>query len=109
PAATRTVPRVLVAAPAAALPAPVQDAAGATLGGEAVLIGGLSTADTSVDRLRLVTATGSRSLGRIPAALHDAAAVTLGKAAYLFGGGDGLEQLDRIYRVDRTGRVTAAG
>ena len=101
---------------AGTLPAPVQNAAAvALLGGGALLIGGLTAADTSsADIVRVSTATGgtvtARSIGRLPRALHDAAAVRVGRYAYLLGGGDGVGQHDEILRIDpASGAVTRAG
>jgi DNA-binding beta-propeller fold protein YncE len=95
----------------AALPAPLQDAAFASLDGRRViLLGGLTAADTSSDGILVADAGGARSLGALPAALHDAAAVRLGASAYLFGGGDGVRQLDGIVRVDPpTGNTLTVG
>lgn len=56
---------------------PVQDAAAASLGGDrAMLLGGLTAADTSRADIRIVTRSGDRSAGMLPAALHDTAAVS---------------------------------
>ena len=68
------------ASPGAAgtLDAAVQDAAAAPFRGGAVLVGGLTSADTSTDEIVTATRAGSQRVGRIPAALHDAAAVTIG-------------------------------
>jgi len=94
-----------------ALSAPLQDAAAASAGTHRlVLLGGLDSADTSTDGVRVVASSTDTTRGRLPGALHDAAAVQLGRSAYLFGGGNGVSQLDAILRVDpATGGVTAAG
>jgi DNA-binding beta-propeller fold protein YncE len=94
-----------------ALSAPLQDAAAASAGTDRlVLLGGLDSADTSTDGVRVVASSTDTMRGRLPGALHDAAAVRLGRSAYLFGGGNGVSQLDAILRVDpATGGVTAAG
>src|SRR3954452_11971587 len=79
------------------LPAPVQDAAAATVPGGAVLIGGLTAADVSTDQIVTVTRAGARVVGRLSGgAFHDSAAVSLGHLAYAFGGGNGVRQLDAI-------------
>ena len=79
-------------------------------GPAALLLGGLTAADTSSASIVFVTARGARPRGTLPTARHDTAAVTIGGAVYLFGGGDGTKQLDEILRIDpATGRVTAAG
>ncbi len=109
--AVRLVPLRLAEQPGGRLAAPVEDPASAPVGGRrALLLGGLSAADTSLSSILLASPTGARTIGRLPIALHDAAAAQLGGTVYLFGGGDGVRQLDAIQRVDpRTGAVTAAG
>ncbi|HEY8626884.1 MAG TPA: hypothetical protein VIL56_01120, partial [Gaiellaceae bacterium] len=101
----------LVARKVGSLGAPLQDAAGASLGrGSALLLGGLTAADTSTNAVHRVSATRDRALARLPVAVHDAAAVALGPAVYLFGGGDGTTQHGEILRVDSaTGRTALAG
>jgi YVTN family beta-propeller protein len=74
-----------------------------------LVLGGLDSADTSNDAIRLVGVDGDRRVGRLPTALHDSAAVSLGGAVYLFGGGDGVEQLDQIVQIDRAGRTRLVG
>lgn len=111
PAALRTLP-LLHLRPVAAgnLDTGVQDAAAAPFRDGAVLVGGLTPADTSTDVIVTATRAGSQRVGRIPAALHDAAAVTIGRNTYVFGGGNGVSQLDGILAVDpRTGAAQAAG
>ena len=61
----------------------------------AMLLGGLTAADTSTDSLRVVSARSDSSAGRLPVAVHDSAAAQLGSSTYLFGGGNGIAQLDR--------------
>ena len=84
-------------------------------GGGALLIGGLTAADTSsADIVSVSVATSgtatARRIGRLPRALHDAAAVRIGRYAYLLGGGDGAAQHDEILRIDPTsGAVMQAG
>ncbi len=100
----------LVPVPAGALDSAVQDAAATTFGGGAVLLGGLTAADTSRDDIVTVTRAGSRRVGRLPTALHDSAAVALGRLVYLFGGGTATAQIDTIVRVDpATGAAEAIG
>jgi YVTN family beta-propeller protein len=81
------------------LAAPVQDASAASVGGGAVLAGGLTSADVSTSAIESVLGARERRAGQLPVALHDTAAVRLGRAVYLFGGGDGVRQLDGIVRV----------
>ena len=100
----------LVPVPAGTLDSAVQDAAATTFGGGAVLLGGLTAADTSRDDIVTVTRAGSRRVGRLPTALHDSAAVALGRLVYLFGGGTATAQIDTIVRVDpATGAAEAVG
>jgi hypothetical protein len=88
------------------LQSPVQDAAAASLsGGRALLLGGLTAADTSRADVRLVSANRDRPAGELPLAVHDAAAVRLGSAVYLFGGGTNeSSQSDAIVHADERGR-----
>ena len=72
-------PLHLVARSAGRLASPLQDAAGAAVGGgRALLLGGLTAGDVSSADERIVAARSDRLLGRLPTALHDAAAVTVG-------------------------------
>jgi DNA-binding beta-propeller fold protein YncE len=107
----RVQPAHLVQRRVGTLAAPVQDAAAAPApSARAVLLGGLTAADTSTDQVRLVSGRRDATGGRLPQALHDAAAVWLHGAAYLFGGGDRAAQLDRIVRFDpRTRRIVPLG
>jgi Kelch motif len=94
----------LTAAVIGHLSAPEQDAAVAQAGSaSAVLLGGLTAADTS--RADVVVLHGAREArhDQLPAALHDAAAVRLGPAVYLFGGGN-IGSSDQIVRVSLSGR-----
>jgi DNA-binding beta-propeller fold protein YncE len=87
--------------------APVQDAAAASLGeGKALLLGGLTAADTSTDGIILASRGGARSVGKLPVALHDSAATRLGSFVYLFGGGTASGQLDQIVQVAPKSGVT---
>src|SRR5439155_1584293 len=93
-----------------ALPAPLQDAAAASVTGHAVLLlGGLTATDTSTNTILIARAGGARQHGVLPAALHDSAAVRLGASSYLFGGGNGSRQLDTIVRVDAAGATASVG
>ena len=84
----------------AKLGAPIQDAASVALDRtHAMLLGGLTAADTSTDAVRVVSARASRPAGQLPAPVHDSAAARIGQSVYLFGGGDGMRQLDDIVRV----------
>jgi YVTN family beta-propeller protein len=109
--ASRPLPiRRLVPVDAGTLDAAAQDAAPAPFAGGAVLLGGLTAADTSRDDIVTVSRSGSRRVGHLPTAVHDAAAVTIGPVSYLFGGGTGVTQIDAIVRVDpRTGAAEAVG
>ncbi len=92
------------------LPAPLQDAAAAALDDHrALLLGGLTAADTSTSTILIARVGGAGRHGDLPVAVHDSAAVRLGSVTYLFGGGDGTEQLDTIVRVAATGRTANAG
>jgi DNA-binding beta-propeller fold protein YncE len=109
PAVVRVRPKpvTLVPSPAGVLPAPLQDAAAAPWRGGAVLLGGLTAADTSSDQIVVVRGGRAHVVGHLPGAFHDSAAVRLGKAVYAFGGGNGVAQLDSIVRVDPgTGHAT---
>jgi YVTN family beta-propeller protein len=83
----------------------VQDAAAVALGGRrAMLLGGLTPADTSSADILVATPSGDRAAGRLPTAVHDTAAVRIGRAAYLFGGGTAATtQSDEIVRVPAAG------
>ena len=109
----RPRPLRLAERPLGSLQAPVQDAAAVALGGgRALLLGGLTAADTSRTDVRAVGEGGvDRRVGSLPQGLHDTAAVLLGGEAYVFGGGTSANtQSDAILRVDpRSGAVAAAG
>jgi len=109
--AARALPiRRLVPVGAGTLDAPVMDAAAAAFGGGAVLLGGLTAADTSRNDIVTVSRAGSRLVGHLPGVVHDAAAVTIGRLSYVFGGGNGPSQIDTIVRADpRTGAADAIG
>ena len=99
------VPVTLVARPAVALGAGIQDASAVPWRGGALLIGGLTPADVSSSAIVLARTTGSVQSGSLPQALHDTAAAALGGSVYVFGGGDGAAQHDEIQRV-APGRAT---
>ena len=104
------VPRTLVARRAGRLDAPLQDAAAVSLdNSRAMLLGGLTAADTSTDAVSVISRNGQRASGRLLTAVHDAAAAKLGRSVYLFGGGDGAKQHAEIIRVGRgvVGRLPA--
>ena len=93
-----------------ALPAPLQDAAAASINAHgALLLGGLTAADTSTDTILLAGAGGAHRQGVLPFALHDSAAVQLGGSTYLFGGGTASRQLDTIVRISAAGATAAVG
>ena len=93
------------------LAAPVQDAAAVALVGDrAMLLGGLTAADTSRTDIRIATPARDRAAGQLPTALHDTAAVRLGNDVYLFGGGTGANtQSDAILRVPGARRCRNCG
>ena len=94
----------LVERPAGRLASPVQDAASAAVGdGRVVLLGGLTSADTSKTDIRVISRGRDTALGTLPFPVHDSAAVRLGSSVYLFGGGNTV-QLDQIVAVDPEAR-----
>ena len=100
----------MIARPAGSLPAAVQDGSAARVGGSVLLLGGLDSAITSTNDVRLIANGRAHTIGHLPVAFHDGAAVTIGRSVYEFGGGNGIRQLDQILRVDpRTGSSRAAG
>ena len=110
PAVARLVRRpILVERQTGRLAAPVQDASGASVGGQALLLGGLTASDSSTDQV-VVATSGGRVTAHLPTARHDTAAAVLGRFAYLFGGGNGISQLDEIVRIDpSSGAVSVVG
>ena len=92
-----------------ALPQPVQDAAAARSGSGALVVGGLSAADTSVGDIRYVSSRGDARRGALGGVRHDAAAASIRGTTYVFGGGDGVRQLDEIVAVEPGGRTRVAG
>ncbi len=102
-------PPRLAESPLGRLGTPVQDAAAAATGPDsALLLAGLTAADTSRADVIAVAGGHARSLGLLPGVLHDTAAVTIGGQVYLFGGGNGTSQSDAILRVDPGSGATAA-
>ena len=100
----------LVATSTGRLQAPIQDAAAVPAGSRgALLVGGLTAADTSTADIVRVDQTGSRRIGGLPTALHDAAAARLPGGVFLFGGGDGVRQHDEIVEVGPHGATTIVG
>ena len=93
------------------LAAPVQDAAAVALGrNRAMLLGGLTAADTSRADIRIATPKGDRAAGQLPTGLHDTAAVHIGNAVYVFGGGTAANtQSDAIVRVPAAGGAGSPG
>ncbi len=87
------------------LRAPVQDEAATAVDGDrAMLLGGLTAADTSRADIRLASPVGDRAAGLLATAVHDAAAVRIGRSVYLFGGGTNAgTQSDAIVRVSTLG------
>ena len=87
------------------LAAGVQDAAVAALDGRrAMLLGGLTTADTSRADVLVTTPAADRAAGVLSTAVHDSAAARLGHAVYLFGGGTAANtQSDEIVRMPAAG------
>jgi len=100
-----TIPSRFVERQTGNLQSPVQDAAVASLGrNRAMLLGGLTAADTSRTDIRIVTRSGDRAAGALPTGLHDTAAVRIGSAVYVFGGGTSANtQSDAILRVPASG------
>jgi DNA-binding beta-propeller fold protein YncE len=101
----------LATRPAGALTQPVQDTAATYVSGRGtLLIGGLTAADTSTGDIRRLAGRRDHLIGALSPGRHDAAAVTLNGTPYILGGGDGIQQLDEILRVDpATGRTSPAG
>jgi hypothetical protein len=92
------------------LPAPLQDAAAVSLGGERmVLLGGLDSSDTSTTTITVLSAGHASSDGRLPEAQHDAQGANLRGDLYVFGGGQ-FSSYDHILRFDpASGRVSVVG
>jgi N-acetylneuraminic acid mutarotase len=92
------------------LPAAVQDAAVASLGGERlVMLGGLDSAQSSTARVNVLSGATALGAGALPEAQHDAQAAALAGSVYVFGGGR-VSSFDHILRYDpATGGVSSAG
>ena len=107
----RPVARTLVEHATGALPAALQDASSASVGGgRVILLGGLTAADTSADSILVASASSGREVGRLASARHDTAAAAIGRFVYLFGGGDATSQIDEIVRVDpKSGQTSIVG
>jgi DNA-binding beta-propeller fold protein YncE len=90
------------------LGAGVQDAAAVALGNRRMmLLGGLTSADTSTPDVLVATPSGDRAASRLSTAVHDTAAARLGRAVYLFGGGTSVNtQSAEIVRVPAAGGST---
>src|SRR5437879_3588164 len=72
PVAARPPPVHVIALRSGNLAAPVQDeSAVAVDGSHAMLLGGLTAADTSTDSVRVVSSRTDRPAGRLPSAVHD--------------------------------------
>lgn len=103
-------PRGLAPVAGGTLGSPLQDAAAAPYRGGAVLVGGLTAADTSADTVLTAGAGRTHRIGTIPTGIHDSAAVIIASRVYLFGGGTATGQLDGILSIDpRTGAVRTVG
>ena len=108
--AKNTPSRHLAPVAAGTLGSPLQDAAAAPYRGGAILLGGLTAADTSADSVLTAGGGHTRRIGTIPTGIHDSAAVLIGSRVYLFGGGTATQQLDTIFSLDpRTGAVQSVG
>ncbi|HET8893802.1 MAG TPA: YncE family protein [Gaiellaceae bacterium] len=103
-------PRGLAPVAGGTLGSPLQDAAAVAYRGGAVLVGGLTAADTSASSVLTAGAGPTRQIGTIPTGVHDSAAVLIGSRVYLFGGGTATGQLDTILSIDpRSGAVQPVG
>jgi DNA-binding beta-propeller fold protein YncE len=86
------------------LPAPLHDAAAATVGSRTLFVGG-GNGGSSSSAVQLVSPGGVVTrVGSLPVAASDVAAARLGDAVYVIGGYDGSKPLDTIVRVDPSGR-----
>ncbi len=110
PGATGHIEQRLVASSIGTLPAPLQDAAAAGLGGHGlVLLGGLDSAQRSTAAITRLNGAATKGAGVLPAVQHDAQAATLDGAAYVFGGGD-TASYDHILRYEpASATVSQAG
>ncbi|HET8604479.1 MAG TPA: hypothetical protein VFM09_11160 [Marmoricola sp.] len=85
-----------------ALPVPVHDTAGASLGGHPVVLGGGNAAEQAVVQAR--SGHGWRVEGRLPTARSDLATVTLGGRVLVIGGYDGVTPALGDVLASRDGR-----
>lgn len=91
--------RRLTATRIATLPAPRERTASATLGGDIIVSGGLSSAQSSTQTVWSIQPDGSvRTLAPLPSPIHDAAATALGSSVLIFGGGQ-TEGSTRVLRA----------
>jgi outer membrane protein assembly factor BamB len=91
------------------LPAPVQDAAVAALGGRVYAFGGLDGAQASVASVTTLVGAGAHTGAALPVAIHDAAAAAVGGRLYVFGGGQ-VQSYAGIGRFDPgSGRTRLVG
>ena len=104
------IERQLAVSRVGTLPAAVQDAAAAGLGGERVaMLGGIDAAAGSTGAITLLDGANSTSGGLLPAPQHDAQAASIAGAVYVFGGGV-VTSFDHILRYDpASARVTGVG
>jgi hypothetical protein len=96
--------------PLGSLPAAVQDAAAAPLGGERyVLLGGLNAAGRSTDAVTVLSGGRTQQQSRLTGVQHDAQGAAVAGGVYIFGGGD-LLSYDHILRYEpASGRVSSVG
>jgi N-acetylneuraminic acid mutarotase len=83
------------------------DPATTSVGGGAILMGGLDQSDVSVPDVIKATETGARKIAALPIALHDAAAATPSGQPILIGGGEPSH--DEIWTISPTGSASLAG
>jgi outer membrane protein assembly factor BamB len=102
----RTVVSVTAAA-VGALPAPVQDAAVASLGGSRIaVLGGIVASGGSTAGVTVLDGASPVGAGTLGAPQHDAQAASLGGQVYVFGGGV-VASYDHILRYDPASGTTA--
>ncbi|MEP6909393.1 MAG: hypothetical protein ABI896_03045 [Actinomycetota bacterium] len=109
-ARTRPPPIRLAARRTGRLHDPVQNASAAAVDdSHTMLLGGLTSADTSTDAVRVVSPQSDSGAGTLPTAVHDSAAAALAGSVYLFGVGTGSTQLDDIVRFGRASTSLTVG
>ena len=96
-------------APLLTLDHAVADPAAGFVGNQVLFAAGLDATGTSTARVGSIRNSSVQTMPALPKAFHDAAGAALGHALYLFGGGDGVRQLDSIFRVDSDGTITSGG